>query len=589
MFSRHLFAVATLACSSFAFAQAPLRIERLQRCDDLLDRQQQTFCLNAQGLESGKIDVRLNGKPLPESVIQREGSRLRLTLTTKDWQSGPLQVQQADNSSNPVWLSMAGSHVIAATKEQVARNMDGLTTYVDLISLIIEERFDGNEEAQRIAQKFGATVVGSIAPLNTWQLRLPVKNLVERDAMVLRMGSEVSVDAVVIEESQAEAAEGEQDAPPSDEKQARPSAEQWTANRFMDAVNYYQRRIPGKQHPITPVPIRVGIIERNVDFDSPDFAAYLGDCKSATPRTCVYATDARRPEGHGTTVTGILAADTAEGGNTGFLKSLDGASQGFDVIVERNSDAGITANVAASVNLVEDGVRVLNWSWGIHRVGAKNIQGDDVDSLVRSGLAMSGYEELLEEFFLWLREKHPDVLVVNSAGNGSSFSGTDEYRLPSSFITDQLLVVGGHQRTERDGVAVDDPAYVEKRASSNIDRRVDIMASACTRASTAKAGEQGTVHCGTSYATPMVTGIVAAMWSINPKLTPEQIRMLLRRSAMTIGSNYDFEAVGADDLTAPILPSERDYMLHDKDVGRSARLDMQKALDLTVQSLDRAR
>ena len=55
------------------------------------------------------------------------------------------------------------------------------------------------------------------------------------------------------------------------------------------------------------------------------------------------------------------------------------------MIVERNSDAGITANVAASVNLVEDGVRVLNWSWGIHRVGARDVDGDEVDSLVRSG------------------------------------------------------------------------------------------------------------------------------------------------------------------------------------------------------------
>ena len=90
------------------------------------------------------------------------------------------------------------------------------------------------------------------------------------------------------------------------------------------------------------------------------------------------------------------------------------------MIVERNADAGITANIAASVNLVEDGVRVLNWSWGIHRVGARDVRGDEVDSLVRSGLAMSGYEELLEEFFLWLRKAHPDVVVVNSAGNGAS-------------------------------------------------------------------------------------------------------------------------------------------------------------------------
>ncbi|BBI48917.1 hypothetical protein HORIV_13380 [Vreelandella olivaria] len=79
---------------------------------------------------------------------------------------------------------------------------------------------------------------------------------------------------------------------------------------------------------------------------------------------------------------------------------MDDVGPGFDVIVDRNSDAGITANVAASVNLVEDGVRVLNWSWGIHRVGAIDINGKEVDSLVRSGIAMSGYEELLEEFFL---------------------------------------------------------------------------------------------------------------------------------------------------------------------------------------------
>ncbi|ORC57853.1 peptidase S8 and S53 subtilisin kexin sedolisin, partial [Pseudomonas floridensis] len=256
MFSRSLLVAATLACSSFALAKDNLRIERLQRCDDLLDRQQQTFCLRAKGMDTGPVEIRLGDKTLPESAIQRDGDSLRVRLNYADWQSAPIWLQQAGNSSNPVWLSMAGSHVLAATPDEVAKNMDGLTTYVNLISLIIEERFDGREEAQRIAQKFGATVVGSIAPLNTWQLRLPAKNLVERDATVLRMGSEVSVDAVVIEESRGEAAESE--APPSDGKQEKPTREQWTANRFMDAVNYYQRRIPGKVSPITPVPIRIG-------------------------------------------------------------------------------------------------------------------------------------------------------------------------------------------------------------------------------------------------------------------------------------------------------------------------------------------
>ncbi|WP_372490436.1 S8/S53 family peptidase [Pseudomonas sp. WHRI 8519] len=576
----------TLAASTTALAEQPLRLQQLKRCGDLMDSQQQTWCLRVQGLGQATPQLLLNGNAVAPARIQRQGDTLRLQLDSTAVRSGPLWLQDGPRASNAAWLTLRNNHVLAAGPKEVAKNMDGLTTYVDLVSVLIEEDHDGRQEAERLARKYGATVVGSIAALNLYQLRLPARDLVQRDALVLRLGGETSVDAVVVEESAAEEAEHAAREAPGTRKPAQDSDE-WAANRFLDAVHYYQRRIPGRQAPVLPTPIRVGVIERNVDFDSADFADYLGACEGR--RTCVYAQDASKPDNHGTTVAGILAAAWDDGGNTGFLKGLDKAAGGFEVIVERNSDAGITANIAASVNLVEDGVRVLNWSWGIHRVGARNVQGDEVDSLLRSGIAMSGYEELLEEFFLWLRKAHPDVVVVNSAGNGASFSGTDEYRLPSSFITEQLLVVGGHQRSGQASVPVESPNYAVKRSTSNVDMRVDITAAACTHASTPQAGQPGAVHCGTSYATPMVTGLVAAMLSINPQLQPEQLRMLLRRSAMTIGGNNDFEREDAEDLTAPILPSERNFQLHDKDVGRSARLDMQKALQLSVQSLERVR
>ncbi|AZF59200.1 S8/S53 family peptidase [Pseudomonas sp. R11-23-07] len=576
----------TLAASTAAMAQEPLRLENLKRCGDLLQSREQDWCLSVHGLGEATPQVKLAGKALPAQTLQRDGDQLRLRLDSTHYQSGPLWLEDGPRASNAAWLTLRNSHVVAAGPSEVAKNMDGLTTYVDLVSVLIEEDHDGRQEAERLARKYGASVVGSIAPLNLFQLRLPATDLLQRDALVLRLGSETSVDAVVIEESAAEETEH---AATRHEKPQKPSpdSDEWAANRFLDAVAYYQRRIPGQHTPITPQPVRIGLIERGVDFDTADFADYLGAC--APRRTCVYARDTGAASSHGTTVAGILAAGWDNGGNTGFLRGLDKAGGGFDVIVERNSDAGITANIAASVNLVEDGVRVLNWSWGIHRVGTKDVNGNDVDSLVRSGIAMSGYEELLEEFFLWLRKEHPDVIVVNSAGNGSAFSGSDEYRLPSSFITEQLLVVGGHQRNVRGGVAVDDPAYALTRSSSNVDMRVDITAAACAHASTPDAGQEGAVHCGTSYATPMVAGLLAAMLSINPQLQPEQLRMLLRRSAMAIGENHDFERSDAQDLTAPILPSERNYQLNDKDVGRSARLDMQKALDLAVQSRTRVR
>ncbi len=586
-------ALTLLASALPSVAAEPLRLANLQRCGDLLDNQRQDICLRTNGLQAGPVRVMLGGEALPDNAVQRDEQSLRLQLDPKRYKSAPLWLEQHGAASNPVWLSLNSSQVVPAKPTEVAKNMDGLTTYTDLVSLIIEEDTDGLSMARQLAKKYNAQVVGAIPPLNTYQLRLPAKNLLERDALVLRLGTEVSVDAVVIEESGAEESEAANDdlAAGKQPPEEKPSGDEWAANRFLDAVNYYQRRIPSPHKPVPTTPIRIGVIERNVDFDTADFQDYLGaaERQDGKPHTRVYARDANKPDGHGTTVAGILAARWDKGGNTGFLRGLDGAGPGFEVIVERNSDAGITANIAASVNLVEDGVRVLNWSWGIHRVGAKNIKGDEIDSLVRSGLAMNGYEELLEEFFLWLRAKHPDVIVVNSAGNGSSFSGADEYRLPSSFITDQLFVVGGHQRSDAKDVPVDNPGYVVKRNSSNSDMRVDITAAACAHASTVLADTAGDAHCGTSYATPMVTGVIAAVLSINPELHPDQVRMLLRRSALTIGQNVDFEPSDAEDLTAPILPSERNYDLNDKDVGRSARLDMQKALDLAVKSRDRVR
>lgn len=272
-----------LLAGAMAQASEGLRIESLKRCGDLLDTRRQDWCLTVRGLSAQPPTLKLGDKTIPSSAVVREADRLRLRLDSSERQSGPLWLEHGTRTSNAVWLTLRNSHVLAAGPDEVARNMDGLTTYVNLVSLLIEERHDGRQEAERLAGKYGANVVGSIAPLNLYQLRLPARNLEQRDALVLRLSSEASVDAVVIEESAPEQAEQERPhTPPRD-------SDEWAANRFLDAVDFYQRRLPGKQAVIQPQPLRIGLIERDVDFDSPDFADYLGAC--AIPRgACTPAT-----------------------------------------------------------------------------------------------------------------------------------------------------------------------------------------------------------------------------------------------------------------------------------------------------------
>ncbi len=551
-------------------ATAAPRLTELYRCGDLLDAAIFEFCVRVRDPQPGKMRLMLADELL--DTRDRPEAEVRFSIELGQYSSGPFWLEQRGARSNAVWLSLQDSATLAARPDEVAKNPDGITSYVDLVSIIVEEEFKALPEARRLAGKYGARVVGAIPPLRVYQLRLPVQDLIHRDAMVLRLGGEESVDTVIIEESSAE--DTEIDAS-SDE---RPDSE-LAANRFVDAVDYYRRRIPGPPDArVVPAPQRVGIIERSLDFDAPDFSGLIAP---EPGELRLYGRDAAGPD---STIAGILAAGWKDGGNTGFLRGLDGHHGGIEIIVDRGSDAGITENIAASVRLVQDGVRVLNWSWGVHRTGALRVGGGDIDSAVRSGVAFEGYEELLEEFFLWLRRDHPQVVVVNSAGNAGSFSGNDDYRLPSSFVTPQLIVVGAHQLSGKP-VPVAHPGYAEQRGASNIDARVGITAAACVSGSVSRTGKTGELRCGTSYATALGSGLVTAMLTINPDLEPDQLRELLRRGSLPIGRELDFEPAEAEDLTAPILPSERAERLDHPDVGHSARLDMRKTLLLTVESL----
>jgi hypothetical protein len=172
--------LALLSVAPLLHAEEALRITQLQRCGDLLQQDASQYCLRTRGLAEGELQVHLGEARLTAENVERDGQTLRLDLPKGP--SAPLWLQQGERRSNPVWLSRGRSQVVAAGPDEVAKNMDGLTTYLDLVSLLIEEKHDGREEAERLAKRYGAQVVGGIPPLNVYQLRLPAKDLVQRDA-----------------------------------------------------------------------------------------------------------------------------------------------------------------------------------------------------------------------------------------------------------------------------------------------------------------------------------------------------------------------------------------------------------------------
>lgn len=556
-----------LTCGVEAFDT--LRIDDLAPADPGPIKGFQQWCAQVRGVSQALPDVVVDGVVVPIYRIRQQGDSLCFYLS-EGVNSGPVWLRAGGLTSNAVWLSTRQSRVQSPSKDRLVNIADRVVTALDLVSVILREDTNGPLETRRIARQYNVDIVGAIPPLNVYQVRLRASTLAARDSLLSRMKSDPAVQGVVVEDDNPEA--------PEDPERIiePPDQEGWIANKFEQAVEAYKHNVREQGRHFKPTTVVVGVIEKGVNFESTDFSVFAEPCKGVG--TCLYARHSSAANGHGSVVSGILAARLYQRGNVAFLSRLGAVGGRFDIIVDRGAASGVTARIAASVSLVEDGARVLNWSWGVHRIGTLNLRGEPIDINVRSDEAMAGYDLLLRRFFDWLEHRHSNVVVVNSAGNSAS---TTEDHLPASLSSDQLVVVGGHQRS-RQLVDVTDPRFAVPRRSSNVGPRIDISAAAClnpSRPTVTRIGRGG--GCGTSYAAALVTGVVAAMISINPDLTPQQIKHLLRQSALPMVARADQAS-----RVGPTRPIRAAACLNNGAcaVEQFARMDMHQALTLAVKS-----
>lgn len=202
---------------------------------------------------------------------------------------------------------------------------------------------------------------------------------------------------------------------------------------------------------------------------------------------------------HGTRVGGVAAADTDNSvgiSGVGFNSKI-AALKGFRTV-------GTTSNnlFEAIIYAVDNGMQILNLSWGSLRSGLQSEQ-DIIDYAV------------LEK----------NAVIVAAAGN----TNVDGKFHPASY--NNVLSVGAVNSSD------------SKWSSSTFNYSVDLMAPGVAIYSAHKDDEYG-VDNGTSYAAPMVAGAAALVLSEFPELNALQVMERLRVSVddiNDIGSNASLE------------------------------------------------
>jgi subtilisin family serine protease len=237
----------------------------------------------------------------------------------------------------------------------------------------------------------------------------------------------------------------------------------------------------------------VAVLDTGVDVSNPAFAGRLWvNAAASTPRAAVYGWNflnnngnVQDNNGHGTHVTGILAAS----GNSGAgVVGVNWHAQIMPLkILAADGSGTLDAAVAAVYFAADHGARVINASWG----GAMPDQALD-DAI--------GYAD------------RKGVVFVTAAGN----SGTNNDLVPTfpaSYHTPNMLVVA----------AVDASGALASFSNYGV-QSVDLAAPGVNILSTYPRALGGYAWLsGTSMATPFVSGVVSLVAGLHPTWTAEQL------------------------------------------------------------------
>lgn len=254
--------------------------------------------------------------------------------------------------------------------------------------------------------------------------------------------------------------------------------------------------ITGKQENGTPV--RIGVVDSGVfaAHEDLDGTAIIGGTNYCASEGSAERSDVSDTLGHGTFVTGALAAATGNGVGVAGL-----APQAEIVPLKCFTEKeGTLSNIVAAIygGVNDYHCQVLNMSFGTSQRS----------SALEEAIAHAAAE---------------GVILVSAAGNASSGStGDDPVQYPAGFET--VISVGSVDR--------------EKAISYFSYQNDSVYITAPGQGLYGLGIASGTAYVtgqGTSYAAPMVSAAAALALSVRPELTPAEFRDLLRDTAEDLG------------------------------------------------------
>ena len=247
--------------------------------------------------------------------------------------------------------------------------------------------------------------------------------------------------------------------------------------------------------------VYVGVIDSGIDGDHPLLQSTIevSLCRDFSSGSAVATGTPTDPVGHGTQVAGIIAAQL---GGTSPVYSICPMARLVSLKICDTRNEPIASAAISAINYADQvGIDVLNASFGFDTL--------DTQPSILFQQAILGY----------------DGVYVCSAGN--ELKNIDTYhRWPACYTCTNMIVVGASNQS--------DQRWSEGTAGSNCGLlSVDVFAPGVSMHTTADGGLVTSAN-GTSFAAPVVTGVVAVILAQFPNADASDVRNAIINYATTV-------------------------------------------------------